>query len=65
MFGNGLAARCESCGEALYDGDMAYDLGGRYYCIACVEDALVVCRSREEDDHSYEDLMINLYAEQE
>lgn len=65
MFGNRLAARCESCREALYDGDMAYNLCGGYYCIACVEDAIVVCRSRKENDHSYEDRMIILYDEQE
>lgn len=54
MFDSGCVARCRECGEALYGGDMVYDLGGSFYCTACVDDALVVCHDAGED-YSYGD----------
>ena len=53
LFDNEKVARCRECGEALYDGDTAYLLGGKYYCVSCVDDSMTVCR--KEDDGYVED----------
>lgn len=63
MFVPRCAVRCRECGETLYDGDMAYLIGGRYYCVSCVDDALVVCCDSKEDYHSDEDNTYDDYEE--
>ena len=51
-----MIARCRECGEAIYDGDTAYKLGGRYYCTSCVDDSLTVARRDDYfDDDGYDD----------
>ena len=29
---------CEICGEELYEGDDAYEILGKVYCVHCIED---------------------------
>ena len=55
MFDEHIAAHCNECGEALYDGDTAYRLDGRYYCAACVDDGLTVVREKKNGIYDYED----------
>ena len=54
MFASRQTARCEECGEALFDGDSAYLLGENYYCTACVDDSLTVVRHSGRDEYDKE-----------
>lgn len=32
---------CDNCGGELYAGDLAYSIGGRVYCTACVDAKII------------------------
>lgn len=45
------AARCECCGEDMYDGEDAYCIDGKWYCTECVKPSTV---ERQNCEWSYD-----------